>query len=63
MKSDSIFYELFQMAPQTFFELMQLTPSCAYSFKSITVKTTEKRIDGILEPSQKDQLLYRSTGL
>jgi predicted transposase/invertase (TIGR01784 family) len=58
MRSDPIFYELFQVAPQTFFELIQVKPSCSYTFKSITVKTTEKRIDGILEPSQKGQPIY-----
>lgn len=45
MKSDPIFYELFQAAPQTFFELIQVTPPCPYTFTSVTVKSTEKRID------------------
>ncbi len=58
MHSDPIFYELFQAAPQTFFELMQITPPCAYRFESITVKTTEKRIDGLLQPVQTGQPLY-----
>lgn len=58
MKSDAIFYELFQTAPQIFFELMQITPSCPYRFESLTVKTTEKRIDGILEPEQEGETIY-----
>ena len=40
MKTDTLFYELFQAAPQTFFELMQITP-CPYRFESITVKVSE----------------------
>lgn len=58
MRSDALFYELFQAAPWTFFELMQLTPPCPYRFESITVKTTEKRIDGVLEPEQAGERLY-----
>lgn len=58
MKSDALFYELFQTAPQIFFELMQIDPPCPYRFESLTVKTTEKRIDGILEPEQEDEPIY-----
>ena len=58
MRSDALFYELFQAAPWTFFELMQLTPPCPYRFESITVKTTEKRIDGVLEPEQVGERIY-----
>lgn len=58
MKTDALFYELFQAAPQTFFELMQITPTCRYQFESITVKTSEKRIDGSLEPTEPGQPVY-----
>ncbi|MEZ4859733.1 MAG: DUF2887 domain-containing protein [Caldilineaceae bacterium] len=58
MKTDALFYELFQAAPQTFFELLQMTPACPYRFESITVKTAEKRIDGVLEPMLEDQPIY-----
>ena len=58
MRSDALFYELFQAVPWTFFELMQLTPPCPYRFESITVKTTEKRIDGVLEPEQVGERIY-----
>ncbi|MEW5985148.1 MAG: DUF2887 domain-containing protein [Chloroflexota bacterium] len=50
MRTDTIFYELFQTAPQIFFELLGITPACPYHFESVTVKSAEKRIDGILEP-------------
>lgn len=58
MKTDTLFYELFQAAPQTFFELLQVTPTCPYRFESITVKTSEKRIDGVLEPTQAGAMIY-----
>ena len=58
MKTDALFYELFQAAPQTFFELLQITPACPYRFESITVKTAEKRIDGVLEPMDTTAPLY-----
>jgi predicted transposase YdaD len=58
MKTDPLFYELFQAAPQTFFELVQITPSCPYRFESITVKASEKRIDGVLEPADPSQPFY-----
>ncbi len=58
MKTDTLFYELFQTAPQTFFELLQITPPCPYRFESITLKSTEKRIDGILEPERVGETIY-----
>lgn len=58
MKTDALFYELFQTAPQTFFELLQITPLCPYRFESITVKTAEKRIDGVLEPTAEQEPIY-----
>ena len=58
MKTDTLFYELFQAAPQTFFELMQITPPCPYRFESITVKASEKRIDGVFEPTADGQPIY-----
>lgn len=58
MRTDALFYELFQTAPQTFFELLQITPVCTYRFESITVKASEKRIDGVIEPSDEQQPVY-----
>ena len=58
MKTDTLFYELFQAAPQTFFELLQITPTCPYRFESITVKASEKRIDGVFAPAVDDQPIY-----
>ena len=58
MKTDPLFYELFQVRPQIFFELAQITSSCPYRFESIAVKTTEKRIDGVLEPTVAGHPIY-----
>lgn len=58
MRTDALFYELFQTAPQTFFELLRITPLCDYRFESITVKASEKRIDGVIEPVDAEQPVY-----
>ncbi len=58
MKTDPLFYELFQTYPHIFFEIAQILPSCPYRFESITVKATEKRIDGVLEPTVEKQPIY-----
>jgi len=46
MKTDSLFYELFKAHPASLFELAGLEADGEYVFESITVKTTEKRMDG-----------------
>jgi predicted transposase YdaD len=46
MKTDELFYELFKIDPPSLFRLVQLPLEGTYTFESITVKTTEKRIDG-----------------
>jgi len=33
MKTDPLFYELFQVRPQIFFEIAQITPTCPYRFR------------------------------
>ncbi len=58
MRTDPLFYELFQAYPQIFFEIVQVIPLCPYRFESITVKTTEKRIDGVLEPTILGKPIY-----
>ncbi|MCL4870305.1 MAG: Rpn family recombination-promoting nuclease/putative transposase [Anaerolineae bacterium] len=52
MNTDRLFYEYFQTAPQAFFELLQIEPGCSYRFESLVVKTSEKRLDGVLEPEE-----------
>jgi len=54
MKTDSIFYRLFQEIPSIFFELIGNSPQLAelYQFSSIEVKQTAFRIDGVFLPHQ-----------
>ena len=56
MKTDSIFYRLFQELPSIFFELIGNTPGTAenYQFSSVEIKQTAFRIDGVFIPRQGD---------
>lgn len=74
MKTDSIFYRLFQLSPSIFFELIGQpgTAASGYEFRSVEIKQAAFRIDGVLLPPdgpgrpvyftevqfQKDQRLY-----
>ncbi|MBU0567172.1 DUF2887 domain-containing protein [bacterium] len=49
MKTDSLFYELFQFDPQSLLRLVHLKVQGQYTFESITIKTTEKRLDGFFK--------------
>jgi predicted transposase YdaD len=50
MRTDELFYEYFQVAPQALFELLQMTQPCPYRFESVVIKAGERRLDGLLEP-------------
>ncbi|NMG19348.1 Rpn family recombination-promoting nuclease/putative transposase [Brasilonema bromeliae] len=54
MKTDSIFYRLFQEFPSIFFELIGEPPqeANAYQFSSVEVKQTAFRIDGVFLPTK-----------
>lgn len=52
MKTDALFHEFFQLVPQALFELLQIQPGCEYSFHSPVVKASERRLDGLLEPTE-----------
>ncbi|GJD20875.1 hypothetical protein RIVM261_058310 [Rivularia sp. IAM M-261] len=61
MQTDSIFYRLFKEFPNVFFELIgdASTTASAYNFKSIEVKQTAFRIDGVFIPKRgKDKPIY-----
>jgi predicted transposase YdaD len=58
MKTDRLFHEFFQLAPQALFELLQITPACPYHFESPVVKASERRIDGLLEPDDPNYERY-----
>ncbi len=53
MKTDSIFYRLFQTFPGAFFELInrQSYEASAYEFASVELKQTAFRIDGVFLPA------------
>jgi predicted transposase/invertase (TIGR01784 family) len=52
MKTDSLFYKLFQQAPSLVFTLagLELTDADGYQFRSEEIKQTAFRLDGILAP-------------
>ncbi len=60
MKTDSIFYQLFQIYPQTSFELLNLPPdtSTHYYFSSVEVKQLAFRLDGVFLPDNPEQPIY-----
>ena len=53
MKTDTIFYRLFQSFPSIFFELINQPPETAnvYQFSSVEVKQLAFRIDGVFLPA------------
>lgn len=57
MKTDSIFYRLFQELPSIFFELIGNPPETAniYQFASVEIKQTAFRIDGVFLPTQDEE--------
>jgi predicted transposase/invertase (TIGR01784 family) len=60
LKTDSIFYHIFQSFPSTFFELINQPPSLAeaYQFSSQEVKQLAFRIDGVFLPKTEELPIY-----
>jgi predicted transposase/invertase (TIGR01784 family) len=60
MKTDTIFYRLFQAFPQTLFELLQISPQFVqnYRFDSVEVKQLSFRLDGVFLPTVSDAPIY-----
>ncbi len=56
MKTDSLFYQIFQQFPASFFELINRTASdaAAYQFTSVELKQVAFRIDGVFLPKQEE---------
>lgn len=55
MKTDTIFYQLFETFPSCFFELIEQPASAdAYTFTSVEIKQTAFRIDGLFLPNEGD---------
>jgi predicted transposase/invertase (TIGR01784 family) len=57
VKTDSLFYSLFQSLPSLFFELIGQPASAAagYRFASVEVKQTALRVDGVFLPPENQQ--------
>jgi predicted transposase/invertase (TIGR01784 family) len=57
VKTDSIFYRLFQEFPDIFFELIGDSPDLVniYQFSSVEVKQTSFKIDGVFVPTVEDE--------
>jgi predicted transposase/invertase (TIGR01784 family) len=57
VKTDSLFYRLFQTFPSIFFELINRPPEEAnnYQFSSVEIKQTAFRIDGVFLPSEDEE--------
>jgi predicted transposase/invertase (TIGR01784 family) len=60
VKTDTIFYRLFQSFPQILFELLQISPQLAqnYRFDSVEVKQLSFRLDGVFLPTVPDTPIY-----
>ena len=62
MKTDSIFYRLFQANPGILFELLDQSPEFAlgYDFSSVEIKQVAFRLDGLLlpKPDTRDQTIW-----
>jgi predicted transposase/invertase (TIGR01784 family) len=54
MKTDSLFYRLFQALPRLFFDLVGLPtlPAEQYRFQSVELKQTALRLDGLFRPPE-----------
>lgn len=60
LKTDSIFYRIFQSIPTTFFELINQPPQLpsVYQFSSVEVKQLAFRIDGVFLPNAAELPIY-----
>jgi len=54
MRTDSIFYQIFQSLPEVFFQLIKVEAeqSSFYDFSSVELKQTSFRIDGLFLPNK-----------
>jgi predicted transposase/invertase (TIGR01784 family) len=60
VKTDSIFYRLFQTFPESFFDLLNLPPETVnhYQFSSVEVKQLAFRLDGVFLPDNLNEPIY-----
>ena len=50
MKTDSLLYRIFKTAPVIFFDLIGQSTPGGYEFRSVEIKQTAHRIDGVFLP-------------
>ena len=50
MRTDSIFYQLFQLLPELLGELLGDSSTAGYGFTSVEIKALARRIDGVFVP-------------
>jgi predicted transposase/invertase (TIGR01784 family) len=60
VKTDSIFYRLFETFPESFFDLLNLPPETVnhYQFSSVEVKQLAFRLDGVFLPDNLNDPIY-----
>jgi len=60
VKTDSIFYRLFETFPESFFDLLNLPPETVnhYQFSSLEVKQLAFRLDGVFIPDNLNDPIY-----
>jgi predicted transposase/invertase (TIGR01784 family) len=57
VKTDSLFYRIFQTLPESFFDLIGQSPQ-GYQFRSVEIKQTAFRVDGVFLPDTPAQPMY-----
>jgi predicted transposase/invertase (TIGR01784 family) len=57
VKTDSLFYKIFQTLPESFFDLIGQSPE-GYQFRSVEIKQTAFRVDGVFLPDTPTRPIY-----
>ena len=62
MRTDELLFEYFKLVPDAVFELFKMNPLCTYDFDATVlkkeIKKVEKRVDGLLTPSNPEHPHY-----
>lgn len=58
MKSDSLFYQIFQKIPELLGQLLGDDSTDSYTFRSIEVKGLARRIDGLFFPPDRSTTIF-----
>ena len=58
MRTDNLFYKLFQTLPNVLFEILEEPrPQTEYTFRSLQLKELARTIDGIFVPNNKEYFI------